>query len=217
MSTDDTDTSSGSDGYETEPATSPWHAGVPVGERLSAEELTGSPFFGFEVSDGRLVSAPVEPMLVPERPRHGELDPAECGHCRPTDWGRWLWKDEHWHVAAPPSTGLPFWAGLAPNDHLLLHELDGQTLAALGPMIQRLSGAIQGLDGVARTHMGRWGDGSAHFHLHFYARPLGMMQGRGAMLAFWDDLLPPTDPALLRRHEAQVAAALAADGGEALV
>ena len=83
--------------------------------------------------------------------------------------------------------------------------------------MQRLAGAIQSLDGVARTHFSRWGDGSAHFHLHFMARPLGMMQGRGPMLAFWDDVLPPVDPALLAAHGRQVARALAAHGGEALV
>ncbi len=206
------------DRYETEPATSAWHAGVPVGERLDATALADSPFFGLEVVEGRLTSRPLEPMLVPERPRHGELDRSECGHCtnRP-DRGGWLWRDEHWHVAAPPESGLPFWAGLAPNAHLRLHELDGACLATMGPMIQRLAGAIQGLDGVARTHIGRWGDGSAHFHLHFYARPLGMMQGRGAMLAFWDDLLPPTDAGVFAENRRRVAAALAEGGGEALV
>ena len=95
--------------------------------------------------------------------------------------------------------------------------MDADLLATFGDLVQRLAGAIQSLDGVARTHFSRWGDGSAHFHLHFLARPLGMMQGRGPMLAFWDDVLPAADPALLAAHGRQVAAALAAHGGEALV
>jgi hypothetical protein len=54
--------------YETGPAESPYHRGLPIGERVSAEPLTGSPFFGF---DGDIAVKPLEPMLVPERPRLG--------------------------------------------------------------------------------------------------------------------------------------------------
>lgn len=36
------------------------------------------------------------------------------------------------------------------------------------------------------------------------------------MLAVWDDVLPPTDPALLGANRRQVAAAMAEGGGEAL-
>jgi hypothetical protein len=39
--------------------------------------------------------------------------------------------------------------------------------------------------------------------MHFMARPLGMMQGRGAMLAFWDDVLPRVDADLLAAHVAR--------------
>ena len=51
----------------------------------------------------------------------------------------------------------------------------------------------------------------------FLARPLGMMQGRGYMLAVWDDVLPSTDPELIAANRAQVAAMLAEAGGRALV
>jgi hypothetical protein len=199
--------------YETAPARSAWHAGVPIGERVSAQPLLESPFVPFE---GDVRMAALEPMQVPERPRHGLLDPTECFHCT-TGTREAIWRDEHWHVGSPPSFGLPFVAGLAPNRHLMLHELDGPVLASMGEMIQRLAGAIQRLDGVARTHFSRWGDGSAHFHMHFLARPLGMMQGRGPVLAFWDDVLPPVGPDLVASHRKQVAAALADGGGEALV
>ena len=114
-------------------------------------------------------------------------------------------------------TGLPWLGGLAPNAHLRLDQLGPGELATLGPMIQRLAGAVQALEGVARTHFARWGDGSAHFHMSFAARPLGMMQARGWMLRLWDDVLPRTDGELLAGHNRQVAAALAEGGGEALV
>jgi hypothetical protein len=197
----------------THPASSPSHDRVPIGESLSAQPLLDHPMIGFE---GDLRMKPLEPMLVPEEPRHGELDPSECGHCTPGDWG-WLWRDEHWHVSGYVDTGLPFWGGLAPNDHLMLHELSPELLATMGGVVQRFAGAIKGLPGVGRTHFARWGDGSAHFHMQFYARPLGMMQGRGYMLAVWDDVLPKADPEHIAANNRQVAEALAAGGGEVML
>jgi hypothetical protein len=197
--------------YETQPATSAYHARLPIGERVSPQPLLESPFVHFE---GDVQLAPLAPMLVPERPRGGELDPAECFQCT-TGLERCFWKDDLWHAGSPPSFGLPFVAGLAPNRHVLLHEMDEELLASFGGVVQRLAGAIQRLDGVARTHFSRWGDGSAHFHLSFLARPLGMMQGRGPMLAFWDDVLPRVDPDLVASSRRQVAEAMAEGGGEA--
>ena len=160
--------------------------------------------------------APLEPMLVPEKPRGGEQDVAECFHCT-HGAANAFWRDDHWQVGNPLSFGLPFIAGLAPRRHVRLDEMDADLLAGFGEVVQRLAGAIQALDGVARTHFSRWGHGSAHFHMHFLARPLGMMQGRGAMLAFWDDVLPPTEPDLIAANRRQVAQAMAAGGGQALL
>jgi hypothetical protein len=61
---------------------------------------------------------------------------------------------------------------------------------------------------VGRTHFNRWGDGSEHFHVWFLARPLGMMQLRGAMVALWDDLLPKVPDEEFRANARTVAAAL---------
>lgn len=199
--------------YRTRPASSRWHDRIPIGERMSAQPLLDDPLGSFE---GDLRLAPIAPMLVPEEPRGGELDSESCFHCTTGNRDA-IWRDEHWHVGTPPSTGLPFWAGLAPNDHVLLHEMSPELAATMGPVVKRLAGAIQQLEGVARTHFSRWGDGSAHFHMHFLARPLGMMQGRGYMLAVWDDVLPATDPDLLAENRRRVAAAMAEGSGEALV
>jgi hypothetical protein len=199
--------------YQTSPADSAYHRSLPIGERMSAEALVGSAFFGFE---GDLTTKPLEPMLVPEAPRGGELDASDCYHCGPAAVSA-IWRDDLWHVGSAPATGLPFIAGLAPNAHVRLDEMGPELLASFGSITQRLAGAIQSLEEVARTHFSRWGDGSAHFHLHFMARPLGMMQGRGPMLAFWDDVLPPVDPEILARNARQVASTLARHGGEALV
>ena len=50
----------------------------------------------------------------------------------------------------------------------------------------------------------------------FLARPLGMMQLRGAMIAAWDDLPPRIPDEKLRANTRTVAAALAEGGGEAV-
>ena len=34
------------------------------------------------------------------------------------------------------------------------------------------------------------GDGAAHLHIFFFARPAGFTQLRGTCMAIWDDLLP---------------------------
>jgi hypothetical protein len=81
--------------------------------------------------------------------------------------------------------------------------------------MQRLSAAVKSIPGVARAHFARWGDGSEHFHMWVLARPLGMMQGRGAMLAFWDDVLPTMPDEMQVEHMEIVARALAAGGGQA--
>ena len=199
--------------YLTHPATSRWHDGVTIGERYAADMVVAHPLVPLE----EIRMAPLAPMLVPEEPRSGVVDPSECWHCPARGRPGWIWRDEHWHVVGGQDTGLPWIGGLAPNAHLRLDELGPDELTSMGATIQRLAGAVQSLDGVARTHFARWGDGSAHFHMAFAARPLGMMQARGWMLELWDDVLPRTDADLLADNNRQVAQALAEVSGEALV
>jgi hypothetical protein len=82
-------------------------------------------------------------------------------------------------------------------------------------MIQRVARAVGGLDGIGRVHVNRWGDGSFHFHVWFLARPRGMWQMRGAMLAIWDDILPRVPAEEWAQNRSRVAEALASDGGTA--
>ena len=149
-----------------------------------------------------------------EEPRAGVLDRSECGHCRESE--HTIWSDDLWHVNAgfAPS-GIPYVGGLAPNRHCTLDTAPLDVLATLGPTMQRMNVAVKSIPGVARTHFARWGDGSEHFHMWALARPLGMMQGRGAMLAFWDDVLPPLSDELQAEHLRIVAESLASGGGAA--
>lgn len=192
------------------PARSPFHDRLPIGERLPATPLLDDPLSCFD----EVALKPLAPMLVPEQPRAGEQDPAECGHCRPSE--HTIWRDELWHLNAGfTPMGIPFVGGLAPHEHVRLEDASTELLATLGPLLQRLSAAVKQVPGVARTHFSRWGDGSAHLHVWALARPLGMMQGRGPMLAFWDDVLPALPPDLADEHCTIVAEAMAAGGGAA--
>jgi hypothetical protein len=192
------------------PADSAYHRTLPIGERLSAQPLVEGPLSSFEA----VTLAPLAEMLVPEEPRAGEGDRAACGHCRPSE--HTLWHDDHWQVRAGwDRMGLPFVGGIAPREHVRLDDALPELLAGLGPLMQRVSAAVKEIPGVARCHFSRWGDGSEHFHLWALARPTGMMQGRGAMLAFWDDVLPALPEDLQATHLRIVAESLASRGGTA--
>jgi hypothetical protein len=198
------------DDYEIQPADSAYHRLLPIGERVSAAPLVDDWLSCFE----EVTLEPLAPMLLPERPRAGELDRSECGHCRLGE--HTIWADDLWHVNAGwDRMGLPYVGGLAPNQHRRLDDAPLEVMAALGPLMQRLSVAVKAIPGVARTHFSRWGDGSEHFHLWALARPAGMMQGRGAMLAFWDDVLPDLPADLQAEHLRIVAEQLASGGGTA--
>jgi hypothetical protein len=196
--------------YRTHPADSPYHRTLPIGERLSGQPLVDDWLSCFDAVTLKVL----EPMLVPEEPRYGELDPSACGHCRPSE--HTIWADELWHVNAGfAPMSIPYIGGLAPNQHCTLDTAPLEVLTALGPLLQRVNAAVKSIPGVARTHFARWGDGSQHFHMWALARPAGMMQGRGAMLAFWDDVLPEMPPEMQGEHLSIVAEALAAGGGTA--
>ncbi|MFF1720785.1 hypothetical protein [Streptomyces sviceus] len=51
----------------------------------------------------------------------------------------------------------------------VLPDLPAEQTAELGPLLQRVERAVLGLDGVARVHVNRWADGTAHLHLWFLA------------------------------------------------
>ncbi|WP_431729914.1 hypothetical protein [Verrucosispora sp. TAA-831] len=105
---------------------------------------------------------------------------------------------------------------LESRSHLDLGDLPNLLAAELGVMTVRLERAIRSLDGVARVHVNRWGDGSAHLHLWFLARPYGRLQLRGTFLSLWDSILPPISEDKWRENLALVAAWLAEFGGRPL-
>jgi diadenosine tetraphosphate (Ap4A) HIT family hydrolase len=155
-----------------------------------------------------------EPVAV-EPPRRGE-DPADCPKCQAPD-DAYIWVNENWRVRSMDRpSGLPMVLILESRSHLDLGDLPNMLAAELGVMTVRLERAIRSLDGVARVHVNRYGDGAAHLHLWFLARPLGRLQLRGSFLTLWDEILPPISESQWRENLALIAAWLAEFGGEPL-
>jgi hypothetical protein len=174
-------------------------------------DFTRWPSFPFE-GDMRVkqLAAPVEV----EPPRSGE-DANDCVACSTPD-DAYIWVSERWRVRAMDRpTGLPMVLILECRSHLDMGDLPNLLAAELGVMTVRLERAIRSLDGVARVHVNRWGDGSAHLHMWFLARPYGRLQLRGTFLSLWDDILPVIPEAQWRENLALVAAWLAHFGGQA--
>ncbi|MGH3682038.1 MAG: hypothetical protein ACRDT2_17520 [Natronosporangium sp.] len=155
-----------------------------------------------------------EPVAV-EPPRKGE-NQADCAKCQTPD-DAYIWVNENWRVRSlDRPSGLPMVLILESRSHLDLGDLPNMLAAELGVMTVRLERAIRSLDGVARVHVNRWGDGAAHLHLWFMARPYGRLQLRGTFLTLWDEILPAIPDGQWRENLALIAAWLAEFGGEPL-
>jgi hypothetical protein len=172
-------------------------------------DFTRWPSFPFE-GDLRVKDL-AEPVDV-EPPRSGE-DANDCVACNTPDEA-YIWVGERWRVRAMDRpTGLPMVLILECRSHLDLGDLPNLLAAELGVMTVRLERAVRSLDGVARVHVNRWGDGSAHLHMWFLARPYGRLQLRGTFLSLWDDILPVIPEPQWRQNLAHVAAWLGEFGG----
>ena len=175
-------------------------------------DFTRWPSFPFE---GEMRVKPLTPPVNAEPPRSGE-DPANCIACNTPD-DSYIWVSERWRVRSMDRpTGLPIVLILECRSHFDLGDLPNLLAAELGVMTVRLERAIRSLDGVARVHVNRWGDGAAHMHMWFLARPSGLLQLRGTFLSLWDDILPVIPEQQWRENLALVAAWLAEFGGTAI-
>ncbi|BCJ53251.1 hypothetical protein Asp14428_47260 [Actinoplanes sp. NBRC 14428] len=178
----------------------------------SLPDFTRWPSFPFE---GDMRVKPLAPPVAVEPPRSGE-DASDCVACSTPD-DAYIWVSERWRVRAMDRpTGLPMVLILECRSHLDLGDLPNLLAAELGVMTVRLERAIRSLDGVARVHVNRWGDGSAHLHMWFLARPYGRLQLRGTFLSLWDDILPVIPEEQWRGNLALVAAWLGEFGGRAI-
>lgn len=178
--------------------------------RLPLSRMTGWDISPFE-PEGLRVS-PLQPPVMPEPPRHGE-DPSRCSSCARRDEGIWL--DEHWRLTVVNEVGVPLVLMLHPRDHHDLADLTDELSAELGVISTHIARHVQALPHIGRCHVYRIGDGSAHLHVWFFARPAGQAQLWGSWLVVWDDLLPEYPADVAQRDAAAVAAALVGSYGGA--
>ena len=179
--------------------------------RLPLSRMAGWEVFPFEQDGLRVV--PLAPPVLPEPPRLGEGG-RPCVGCAADR--EVVWSDEHWRLKQlSQDSGVPLLLVLESVAHYDLADLPDELAAEMGLLTVRIARAIEALPHIARAHVSRWGDGSAHLHVFFLARPAGFAQLRGTCLAIWDDLLPPVPAEHRDRDAAAVATALAAHGGHA--
>jgi diadenosine tetraphosphate (Ap4A) HIT family hydrolase len=189
-------------------------AHADAGGRLPLPTQSMWEIFPFEPESLRV--KPFDPPVLPEPPRGGEGG-STCWRCADPEKDV-VWSDERWVLAAfGEPLGLPFAAMLMPRAHLDLGDLDDVHAAELGLLTVRIDRAVRALGNIARVHVNKWGDGGAHLHLVFMARPLGLLQLRGSNLALWEEMLPRVPEEMLAADLASVARALAAHGGRAHV
>lgn len=176
--------------------------------RLPLSRMTGWDISPFE-QDGLRVAS-LRPPVMPEPARQGE-DPAECQSCRSRDDG--IWFDENWRLTRIGGVGVPLVLMLHPRDHYDLEGLPDDRAAELGRLTTHLARHVQALPHIARSHVYRIGDGGAHLHVWFFARPEGQAQLYGSWLVVWDDLLPEYPAERADADAAIVADALVASYG----
>ncbi|MDI6103644.1 hypothetical protein QLQ12_34030 [Actinoplanes sp. NEAU-A12] len=176
--------------------------------RLPLARMTEWDISPFE-QDGLRVAA-LRPPVLPEPDRHGE-DPANCGMCRKRDEGIWL--NDHWRLARVTKVGVPLALMLFPRDHHDMADLPDELAAELGLLTTRIVRHMQALPHISRAHVYRIGDGAAHLHVWFFARPEGQAQMYGSWLMVWDDLLPEYPADVAEADAALVADALAGSHG----
>ncbi|MET7403687.1 hypothetical protein ABZS66_60480 [Dactylosporangium sp. NPDC005572] len=176
--------------------------------RLPLARMTGWDISPFEPEGLRV--APLRPPVLPEPPRQGE-DPADCDSCRRRDEGIWL--DERWRLTRIEQVGVPLVLMLHPRDHHDLADLPDALAAELGVLTKHIAGHVQALPHIARAHVYRIGDGGAHLHVWFFARPAGQSQLYGSWMVVWDDLLPQYPAEVADADAATVARALAGSYG----
>lgn len=137
---------------------------------------------------------PLRPLAEAEEPRDGEGG-KPCGACNHagelSSVEAEVWGDDHWRISVTEPSGAPLILMLAPLAHHDFTTLPMDRAAEMGQIMVALGAAIEALPSVARAHVSKWGDGAAHAHVFFFARPTRMPQLRGTMMAVWDDFLPP--------------------------
>jgi hypothetical protein len=126
---------------------------------------------------------------------------------------RGIWLNERWRLTRIERVGVPLVLMLYSRDHYDMADLPDEMAAELGLLTTRVVRHVQALPHISRAHVYRIGDGGAHLHVWFFARPEGQAQLWGSWLVVWDDLLPEYPAEIAEADAALVADALVASHG----
>src|SRR5919108_4994263 len=141
------------------------------------------------------------PGPEPERDGEGTRD---CSVCAKPDRD-YLWTDDLWRLFALEPSGLPIVLILEPRAHFdSPADLPDDLARAQGIMLGRVERAVLSVGEIGRVHIGRWGEGTAHLHWWFIARPAGLPQLASSMAEIWDEVLPPTPRDVWEANAARV-------------
>jgi diadenosine tetraphosphate (Ap4A) HIT family hydrolase len=146
--------------------------------------------------------------LTPEPAIQGQ-DGVDCRACVKPD-SEYLLASERWRLTpfGEPS-GLPVVVILEPREHYAgPADLPEPLAREQGVLLGRVERAVLAVGGIARVHIGRWGEGAEHLHWWFIGRPEGFGQLRSSFAEIWDEVLPPTPPDVWRDNLERVVQAL---------
>ncbi len=180
---------------------------------VAVEEMPGWDIFPFEIDSLRM--KPLQPLAEAEPPRGGE-DPADCWCAHPPDPAaaeRVVWSNERWRLHLDALMRLPIGLSLGPLAHCDLTTVPDDLAGEMGRLIVAVSAAVEALPSVGRVQLAKYGDGGAHLHLFFLARPARMLQLRGSPLLDWEENLPPVPLEVTRANADFVADRLLAELG----
>ena len=180
--------------------------------RLPLSRMAGWEVFPFEQDGLRVV--PLAPPVLPEPPRLGEGG-RPCPGCSADQ--AVVWSDQHWRLKQlGGESGVPLLLVLESIAHYDLADLPDELAAELGILTTHIARHIQARPDISRAHVYRIGDGGAHLHIWFFARPEGQAQLLGSWLVVWDDLLPEYPADVADADAATVAGALVTSYGGSL-
>lgn len=160
--------------------------------------------------ESAIADLPIAAPTLPEPPREGDPGGDACHYCAATDEDA-VWSTSSWRVLPRSWSPVPGGVLLISSEHVdTLSELPAEQQAEFGTLAANIERAIMSLGTAARVHMNRWGDGCAHFHVHFIPRPLGYPQFGWRNLALLEKRFPGPGPDELAAAHHKVGAYLQA-------
>lgn len=117
----------------------------------------------------------------------------DCRHCAGPEEPV-VFADDHWTAVLRDFSPLLGVMLFSREHYDSFVDLPLELQEEFGPLTARIEQALLDLGEIARVHLYRWGDGSAHFHVHFIPRPLGLLDLRWFYLPLWERQMPPAAP-----------------------